>query len=154
MQHLALPMYAQNGLEKSPKPGVAQRPIDQRGTGAVHFPQKIGLGQQPVSPSRSPLSRQSLFPHRHQQRKIDSILMGRRVGAMVEAEFAVVTFIDHAVVVCCRKFRDIAVVLINPIEQRIEGGTEIEATAAPVAHIINTQRFLFEGGRIDRLQET
>ena len=73
---------------------------------------------------------------------------------MVEAQFAVVTFIDDAVVVCCRKFRDIAVVLINPIQQRIEGGTEIEATATAIAHIVNTQRFLFEGGRLNWLKQT
>ena len=72
---------------------------------------------------------------------------------MVEAQFAVVAFIDHAVVVRSGKFRDIAFVLVDPIQERIKGGAEIETTAASVAHIINTQRFLFEGGRIDWLKQ-
>jgi uncharacterized protein YegL len=72
---------------------------------------------------------------------------------MVEAELAVVAFIDHAVMIRGREFRDIALILINPIQQRIEGGTEIEAAAASVAHIVNAQRFLFKGCRIDWLKQ-
>jgi hypothetical protein len=73
---------------------------------------------------------------------------------MVEAQFAVVTFIDDAVVVRGCKFHDIALVLVDPIQERVEGGTEIEATATAIAHIVNTQRFLFEGGRLNWLKQT
>lgn len=72
---------------------------------------------------------------------------------MVETEFAVITFIDDAVVIRRSEFRDIALILINPIQQGIEGWTEIETSAAAVAHVVDAQCFLFEGCRIDGLKE-
>jgi len=73
---------------------------------------------------------------------------------MVETEFAVVTFIDNPVVIRRSEFRDIALIFINPIQQGIEGWTEIETAAAAVAHVVDAQRFLIEGCRIDGLKQT
>ena len=74
------------------------------------------------------------------------------IGAMVVAEFAIITFVDDAMVIGRRKLRDITLVVIDPVQKRVEGRTKIEAAAASVADIIDSQRFLFEGGRIDRLE--
>jgi hypothetical protein len=56
---------------------------------------------------------------------------------MIETQFTVVAFVDYPMVIRWRELGDIALILINPIQQRIEGGTEIEAPAATVAHIVD-----------------
>jgi tetrahydromethanopterin S-methyltransferase subunit B len=80
--------------------------------------------------------------------------MRRRIGAMVVTELTIVTFVDDAMMIGRRELRDITLVLIDPVEERVEGWTEIETAAAAVADIVDPQRFLFECGRIDRLEET
>ena len=79
--------------------------------------------------------------------------MGRRIRAMVETEFAIVAFVDDAMMVRRGKFRHIALVLIDSIQQRIERGAEIETPAAAVAHIVDPQGFLFQVLGIDRIDE-
>ena len=73
---------------------------------------------------------------------------------MVVAQFAVVTLVDHSMMIGRRELRDITLVLVDPIQERVKRGTEIEAAAAPVADIVDPQRFLFEGSRIHRLEKT
>jgi hypothetical protein len=79
--------------------------------------------------------------------------MGRGVGTMVETELTIVAFVHHPVMVCRSQFGDVALIFIDPLQEGIERRTEIEATAATIAHIINSQGFLFEGGRIDWLKQ-
>ena len=72
---------------------------------------------------------------------------------MVVAEFAIIAFIDHAMVIRRSQFRDVALIFINPIQQGVKGGAQIEAATAAITDIIDPQRFFFEVCRIDDLQE-
>ena len=65
---------------------------------------------------------------------------------MVEAELAIVALIDHAVMVRRSQFGDIALVLIDSVQERVEGRTEIEATPTTIAYIIDAQGFFLENG--------
>ena len=78
--------------------------------------------------------------------------MRRRVGAVIEAEFAVVAFIDdlddgrrasawrHGPHTC------------RSVQQGVERRTEVETPPASVADFINAQRFFFQLRRLDRIE--
>jgi hypothetical protein len=51
------------------------------------------LDQDFVTPGGATLSRPLLFPGSHEPGEIQIILMGRRIGTMVETEFAVIAFL-------------------------------------------------------------
>jgi hypothetical protein len=72
---------------------------------------------------------------------------------VIETELAVITFVDNPAMILRRQSRDIAVVPVNTVEQRIERGTQVETAAAPVADFIDAQRFLVQLRGIDRLNE-
>ena len=72
---------------------------------------------------------------------------------MVETELAIVALVDNAMMVCRGQFGDVALVLINPIQERVEGRTEIEATPTTIANVIDAKGFLVENGRIDWLKQ-
>jgi hypothetical protein len=71
---------------------------------------------------------------------------------MIKAEFAVVTLVHDLLVIRRREFRHVALDGVNPIQQSVERRTKVEAAPAPVANLIDSQAFLFEGARFDRLQ--
>lgn len=73
---------------------------------------------------------------------------------MVIAELAVVTFVDDSMMIGRCELRDHTLILINPVQERVERRTEVEAAAAAVADIVDPQCFLFEGSLIDRLEKT
>jgi hypothetical protein len=85
--------------------------------------------------------------------EVDLVLMGWRVGAVIEAELAIVAFIDNLAMVGGSQLRDGTVVLVDAVQQCVEGGAEIEAAAAAVADFIDAQGFLVQLSRIDRIDE-
>jgi hypothetical protein len=60
---------------------------------------------------------------------------------MVEAEFTVVALIDDLMVITGSQLGDITFMHINPVQQGIERGAQIEATSAPVTDLVDPQRF-------------
>ena len=72
---------------------------------------------------------------------------------MVETELAVITFVDDAMMISRRELGHVTRVFINSIQQRIEGGTEIEAAAAAVAYVIDPQGILLQVLRVDRVDQ-
>ena len=63
---------------------------------------------------------------------------------MVEAEFAVIAFLLNLCEILCREFRNITFEIVNPVEQGVEGRTQVEAAAASLTDIKNPQRFRFK----------
>lgn len=147
-------MHPCNGLSDQTDDTVPEEPIDQGSQRAADRAQHVRPNQPPVPPGYAPGRRQMLFPRNHQAWEIQRILMRRCVRAMVVTELAVVTFIDDAVVIGLRQLGDVAFVRINAVEQRIERGTEVETTAAAVAHLIYPLRLLLETRRVDGVKQT
>lgn len=73
---------------------------------------------------------------------------------MVEAEFAVVTFIDDLMVIAGSQLDNIAFIHVNPIQQGVERGAQIEAAAAPITDLVDPQGFLLQLSGVDRSDET
>jgi hypothetical protein len=96
---------------------------------------------------------QTFFPYRHEERKVDAVLMRRRIGTMVETELAIVALIDDAMMVRRGQFGDVALVPIDPIQERVERRTEIEATPTTIADVIDAKGFFVEYRRIDWLKQ-
>ncbi len=69
---------------------------------------------------------------------------------MVVAKLAVVTLVGDLFVIAGRELAEIAVLRVNPLKERIEGRTEVEAAAAPVTDIEDPRRLLRYGGAIKR----
>jgi hypothetical protein len=56
---------------------------------------------------------------------------------MVEAKFAVVTFIDDLMVIAEGQLGNIAFIHVNPIQQRVERGAQIEAASTTIADLVD-----------------
>ena len=63
---------------------------------------------------------------------------------MVVAELAVIAFLFNLFEILGRKLRRVALVLINAIEEGIEGRAEVETAAASVTDVIDAQGFFFK----------
>ena len=122
-------------FHKATYPGCAQGPIRQWCGKAAEFAYEISLNQQFVSPGGSTFRGSLLFPGCHQSGKIQIILVGRRIRAVVETELAVITFLFDLGEILWRQLRNIAFVIINAVKQRIERWTQVEASAAAIANI-------------------
>ena len=70
--------------------------------------------------------------------------MGWGVGAMVVAEFAVITFFLDLLVVGRSDFGDIAFVSIDFVEEGVERLAEIKTATASIADIKDSIGLLFE----------
>jgi len=85
--------------------------------------------------------------------KIDRKLVRWGIRTVIKTELAIIAFVDDPAMVLRRQLRHVSVVPVDAIEERIEGGTEIEAAAAPVADLIDALRFLVQVRGIDRLDK-
>lgn len=63
---------------------------------------------------------------------------------MVEAEFAVITFLFNVFVVGCCDFGNVTVVFVNTIQKRVKGRTEIKATTASITDVKDSISLLLE----------
>ena len=66
------------------------------------------------------------------------------IRTVVEAEFAVIAFLLNFSEVLCGEFRDVAFEIVNPVEQGVEGRTQVETAATAVTNIKDPQRFCFK----------
>ena len=71
------------------------------------------------------------------------ILMGRRIGAVVKAQFAVIAFLLDFGKILCREFRHLTFVVVQAIDQRGKRRTQVETAPTPVANIKHPYRFFF-----------
>ena len=65
---------------------------------------------------------------------------------MVVTQFAVVTFFFDLLEILGRDLLNVAVIVIDSIQKRIKGGTEIKAAATAVADVEDTKRFFLKLG--------
>jgi hypothetical protein len=86
-------------------------------------------------------------------RKIDFVLVWGCIGAVIETELTVIAFVDDPPMILGREFGDIPLIPVDPVEQRIKRGTEIEAATASIADLINAQRFVVQLHWTDGLNE-
>src|SRR5690348_5966387 len=92
-------MHTGHCLADPPDDWPLHQPVERPGGQTAHSADKIGGDEPPVPPTDPSLSRQAPFPEDHQMGKIDLVLVRRRVGAVIEAELAIVTFIDNLAVI-------------------------------------------------------
>jgi hypothetical protein len=95
-----------------------------------------------------------LFPRDHQPGKIERVLMWRRIGAMIETEFAVIALIHDPMMVGWRKLGDVTLIPVDAVEQRVERRTKIEAAPAAIADLIDALRVFLELRGIDGFEQT
>src|SRR5437588_10856913 len=95
-----------------------------------------------------------LFPRDHQAGEIERVLMRRRIGAMVETEFTVIALIDDPMVVGRCELGDVTIIAVDPVEQRVERRTKIEAAPAAIADFVDALRFFLELRGIDGIDQT
>src|SRR5215204_1770168 len=134
---------------------IVEEPVCQRRGQASQPSDEIRFDQQPVPPAHASLHGQALLPQNHQMRKVELVLVRRRIGTMVEAEFAIIAFVDHLMMIGRRQLDNLSVVAVDPIQQGIEGGAEIETAPASVTDLINPERLFVEPFRsngIDQVQ--
>jgi hypothetical protein len=154
MQEPTVLMNAHHPIKNTTHQLVSQEAVRDRGGGASQFPDRIRHRQQAISPPNTAFSSQTLLPDHHQMGKIDLIVMGWSIWAMVEAELAVVAFVDDLMMIAGGQLGDIAFIDINSIQQGIERGAQIEAASAPIADLVDPQGFFLQLLGVDRLDET
>ena len=76
-----------------------------------------------------------------------------RIGTMVVAELAVITFVDDFLVVSRRQLGNVALILVDPVQQRVERGTKIEAPPAAIADFVNALRVFVELRGVDGIDQ-
>ena len=131
-------------------------PNTQLATGASQTPEgadHIRLDQQPIAPAHPARRCQMLLPRDHQAGEIESILMRRRIGTVVVAEFTVIALIDDPMVVGGRELGDVALIPVDAVEQRVERRTKIEAAPAAIADFIDALRLFLELRGIDGIDQ-
>jgi hypothetical protein len=94
-----------------------------------------------------------LLPSNHQTGEIEGILMWRRIGTVVVAEFTVITLIDDPMVVGGRELGNVALMTVDAVEQRVERRTKIEAAPAAIADFIDALRLFLELRGIDGIDQ-
>jgi hypothetical protein len=72
---------------------------------------------------------------------------------MVIAKLAVVAFVDDPVLIGWRELRNVALILVDTVEQRDKRGAQVEAATATVANFINSQGLFFEVRRIEWMDQ-
>ena len=147
-------MNAHHPIKDTTHEPVSQQAVRDRGGRASQFPNRIRHGEQAIPPPDAALSSQSLLPDDHQMGKIDFIVMGWSIRTMIEAELAVVAFVDDLMVIAGGQFGDITFIHINPIQQSIERGAKIEAASATITDLVDPQGFFLQLLGVDRLDET
>jgi hypothetical protein len=76
------------------------------------------------------------------------------IRAVVVTQFAVVALVDHPLMFRRHDLLDMAVVPVDPVQERVERRTEVEAAAAAVADFIDAQRIFLKLLRVDRRNKT
>ena len=137
-------------MQNSAKPRLGIGPVRQRGQERAQPADPVGPHEQTVPPAGPALLGLKFLPADHEPRKIEFVLVRRGVGAMVVAKLAVVAFVGDLFVIAGRELGELAVLRVNPVKQRVEGGAEIKAAAAPVADLEDPRGFLFDGGPRER----
>jgi len=94
-----------------------------------------------------------LLPRDHQAGEIEGILMRRRIGTVVVAEFTVIALIDDPMVVGGRELGNVALMTVDAVEQRIERRTKIKAAPAAIADFIDALRIFLELRGIDGIDQ-
>jgi hypothetical protein len=94
-----------------------------------------------------------LLPSDHQTGEIEGILMRRRIGTVVVAEFTVIALIDDPMVDGGRELGNVALMTIDAVEQRVERWTKIEAAPAAIADFIDALRLFLELRGIDGIDQ-
>src|SRR5262245_10616330 len=153
MEHLPVAMDSCNRLNQLSNDLAPHHPVREKCCKAANSADQIGPDQQAVPPPHASFLRQPFLPENHQMWEVDLVLMRWRVGAVIEAELAIVAFIDDLVMIGGGQLRDGTIVLVDAVQQCVEGGTEIETAAAAVADFVDAQGFLVQLSRIDRIDE-
>jgi len=73
---------------------------------------------------------------------------------VIETELAIVAFVDDPVVIGRHQLGHITLVDVDPVQQSIERGAEVEASPAPVADLIDPEGFFLEMSGVCRLKKT
>ncbi len=110
------------------------------------FPSRSGF---PSAFSRRPIPcslARTAFGAHHQAReiKLELVPIARSVGTLHLAQFPTVAEIDDAPGLLVGKIADVFAFLVNCVEQRREGGTQVEAKPATLADVVNALEFLGE----------
>jgi hypothetical protein len=93
------------------------------------------------------------FPRNHQAGKIESILMRRRIGTVVIAEFTIIALVDDPMVIGGCELSDVSFIPVNTVEQRVERRTQIEAAPAAIADFIDALRVFLELRGVDGIDQ-
>ncbi len=70
--------------------------------------------------------------------------MGWRIRAVVVTELAVITFLLDPFVIRGGQTGDVALILVDAVQQRVEGRTEVETATTAVADVEYAIRLLYE----------
>jgi hypothetical protein len=95
-----------------------------------------------------------LLPCDHQAGEIEGVLMWWRIGTVVETELTIIALIDDPMVVGLCELGDVAIIPIDPVEQRVERRTKIEAAPTAIADFIDALRVFLELRGIDGIDQT
>ena len=134
-QHAPVPVQTDDRFQQGPDPTRREYPVGQRGRQAAEFPDQIRLDQQAIAPGSPLFLDPLLLPRGHESREIDPVVMGRRVRAVVVTELAVITFLLDPFVIRGGQAGDVAFILVDPVQQRVEGRAEVETATTAVADV-------------------
>lgn len=137
-------MQADQRFQQVPYPRRRESPVGQRGGQASHFSNQIRFDKQTIPPRSSLFLDPLLFPRGHETREIDLVRVGWGVRTVVVTELAVITFSFNPFIIRGGHLGDVACIVINAIQQRIEGRTEVETPSTAVADVEHATGFLFE----------
>jgi hypothetical protein len=141
---VALAVNSDDSLHDPAKPTGLQSPVGQWRHQAPGLPNQVCLREKAVTEAYAALGGIMLLPGNHQAGKIDLILMGGRVGAVVVAQLAVIALVGDTVEIGPGQFLHVAFVGIDSVKQRIERRAQVEATAASVANVVDSKSLFFD----------
>jgi hypothetical protein len=116
MQDLSVTMNATDHIGHQPDDRASYEPIADWGCPAADRAQEIRPIQPPVSPTHTAFKRKLSFSGNHQVRKIDFILMRRRVGTVIKAELAIIAFVDDSTMVVWRQLCHVPFIAVDAVE--------------------------------------
>ncbi len=116
-------------------PGGAERPIGEGGGQRSHPSDEVSLDQQAVTPRGTFFGNALFLPRCHESGEVYFILVRWGIRTVIEAELAVIAFLLYLFEIFGFELVDVIVIVIDPINERIERRTEIKAPSTSIADI-------------------
>jgi hypothetical protein len=153
LRKVAVLVDPDHGLHQRAVRAELVHPVRQRRGEAPELSDEVGVPEHPILEAHAGRPRVRRARPQHEPWKIDRPPMRGRIGAMVEAELALVAEVDDFLDVSMRQLLDIAVhaVDVDSIEHDFERRTQRQTPPTPVTDVVDAPQLPVDVAAVPKL---